>query len=321
MNWGPAEHSHGQPTEPMIGTVEIREAAEGRSFGASLLTEGRAAQAAGRRDSVRAPGSVSWGPMALGSCWPTVKRPSRTPCRAAKDLGRITLATPATPEIREAVDGGRRFMSVEFHALEERTTTGGVREVLRAYVPAVALVDRPEYDTTAAEVRQRGSMSGSMRMGRAVDCRCGPEGCTSALVEEVEVTAPDLRGFLGDYSQPLGPGTATVEGGRLVTSIDVAAGTSYADDLAKLIAAGTAPVIRPYPDPEKSVTRKDGTTLVYERLAVAALIATFTDQAAGFTPATLANERRDGRGLGRVERFVAVQPTTARNRGRRILWL
>ena len=61
----------------------------------------------------------------------------------------------ATPAIRAAVEGGKRYMSVEFMAIEERTTQGGVREILSAFVPRAALVDRPEYDSTSAEVRSK----------------------------------------------------------------------------------------------------------------------------------------------------------------------
>ena len=46
-------------------------------------------------------------------------------------------------------------MSIEFHAVEERTTRAGVREITSALVNAAALVDRPEYDTTSAEIRTR----------------------------------------------------------------------------------------------------------------------------------------------------------------------
>ena len=46
-------------------------------------------------------------------------------------------------------------MSVEFHSVEERTTKGGVREILRGYVRDVALTATPEFDTTGAEIRNR----------------------------------------------------------------------------------------------------------------------------------------------------------------------
>ena len=50
---------------------------------------------------------------------------------------------------------GKRFMSVEFQAVEDRVTAGGVREVLKALVSGAALVADPEYDVTMAEVRKR----------------------------------------------------------------------------------------------------------------------------------------------------------------------
>ena len=69
--------------------------------------------------------------------------------------GRITLSADTTPEIREAVAGGKRYASVEFIALKQRVTRGGVREILSALVPSAALVASPEYDSTVAEVRAK----------------------------------------------------------------------------------------------------------------------------------------------------------------------
>ena len=44
--------------------------------------------------------------------------------------GRLTITARATEGIREAVASGKRFLSVEFRSIEERTTAGGVRELL-----------------------------------------------------------------------------------------------------------------------------------------------------------------------------------------------
>ena len=137
--------------------VEVREAEsagyEPRLFG-TMLHEGRAAS--GGRRELFAPGSVSWpaeGVALLTGHGGGVEVRAH-PIRHRD--GRITVSALATAAIRAAVEGGRRFMSVEFRALEERTTRGGVREVLRALVDAAALVADPEYDTTEAEVRARG---------------------------------------------------------------------------------------------------------------------------------------------------------------------
>ena len=74
-----------------------------------------------------------------------------------EDGGEIRIETRATPEIMQAVQpDGKRFTSVEFYPISERTTAGGVSEIRRALVDAAALgCAPPEYDTTAADVRAR----------------------------------------------------------------------------------------------------------------------------------------------------------------------
>ena len=134
--------------------VEVRQAEqEGYepSLVAVMLTEGRAAS--GGRAEVFAPLSVTWPGNGIG-----VLLRHRGPVEVRAQVtrqrnGELSLRARATDAIRAAVDAGRKFMSVEFRALEERTTKAGVREILSAFVPRAALVDRPEYDVTSAEVR------------------------------------------------------------------------------------------------------------------------------------------------------------------------
>ena len=128
---------------------EIRE--EGGDLHGCIVTEGRAAS--GGRSELFTPGSVTW--PADGVAILTEHRgEAETRAYPHRDaLGRIMVRAKATDAIRRAIAAGKRWMSVEFRALEERQTQGGVREILRAYVDAVALVSNPEYDTTAAEVR------------------------------------------------------------------------------------------------------------------------------------------------------------------------
>ena len=136
--------------------VEIREASRvgyEPSLRGVMLTEGRAAS--GGRAEVFAPGSVSWPSEGVGILTKhrgTVE--TRGQVVRQRD-GKLTLTARATDAIKQAVASGRRWMSVEFVSVEERTTEGGVREILRALVPAAALVASPEYDTTAAAIRSR----------------------------------------------------------------------------------------------------------------------------------------------------------------------
>ena len=139
--------------------LEVRPAVEVREKKGELrgviLQEGRAAS--GGRAEVFAPGAVTW--PAEGIAIRAQHRgdfETRTlPTRDKR--GRIRIRAKATDGIREAIRAGKRYMSVEFRALDERVTKGGVREILRALVEAAALVDDPEYDSTSAEVRNNDS--------------------------------------------------------------------------------------------------------------------------------------------------------------------
>ena len=131
--------------------VEIRET-DGMIVG-TMVTEGRAAS--GGRRELFTPGSVSWPATGVGILPAHFADPEVRAFPSRGSDGAITLRAKATKLLREAVAAGRRWMSVEFVALEERTTKGGVREILSAIVPAVALTNDPEYDSTAAELRSR----------------------------------------------------------------------------------------------------------------------------------------------------------------------
>ena len=132
-------------------TTEIRE--EGGELHGTILQEGRAAS--GGRAEVFAPGSVTWPSDGVGIL---LEHRGSAAVRAfphRTELGEIRVRAKANEAVREAIASGKRYMSIEFHAIEERTTKAGVREILRAHVPAAALVDSPEYDTTSAEVRSK----------------------------------------------------------------------------------------------------------------------------------------------------------------------
>ena len=132
-------------------TLQIEMRQEASELRGVLIQEGRAAS--GGRREVFTPGAVEWldsGVEILPEHKGTVETraiPERQPD------GRITVVATLTDRLRSAWSDGRRFLSVEFHALEERTVKGGVREVQRALVMAGALVQRPEYDTATTELR------------------------------------------------------------------------------------------------------------------------------------------------------------------------
>ncbi len=134
--------------------VEIREAdGDGPRLHATILQEGRAAR--GGRAELFAPGSVDWPSNGIGI---TTRHHGSVETRAVPVRmpdGSIEIAARATPAIVDAVRGGRDRMSVEFRALREHRTAGGVREIESALVDRAALTDDPEYHQTAAELRER----------------------------------------------------------------------------------------------------------------------------------------------------------------------
>ncbi|MDE2652551.1 MAG: hypothetical protein OXI71_01935 [Gemmatimonadota bacterium] len=143
------------PRRLVVGAAcEIRAAEDGPQLRGVMIQEGRAAS--GGRREVFTPGSVEWPAEGVGILLAHRGAPEIRAAAVREADGRIVVTGPATDAIREAVEGGRKYMSVEFHALQERTTKGGVREILRAFVPDAALVHEPEYDVTTAEVRGSG---------------------------------------------------------------------------------------------------------------------------------------------------------------------
>ena len=132
--------------------LELRnEAGREPELVATILTEGRAST--GRLKEIFCPGSTTW-PSTGVEITPGHGLPVEARAHPVKqDNGELQIRTRATPALRQAVEAGARFMSVEFYALESRTTNQGIREVIRGLVVRAALEKYPEYDTTHAEIR------------------------------------------------------------------------------------------------------------------------------------------------------------------------
>ena len=140
--------------EPLqyVVPVELRESDGGPWLKGTILQEGRAAQ--GGRAELFSPFSVVWpsdGIALLG------EHRGAALARAVpvRDVdGSLRIETRATPAILEAY-ATRKFFSVEFRAISEARTAGGVREITLALVESAALVDDPEYVQARAEVRSK----------------------------------------------------------------------------------------------------------------------------------------------------------------------
>ena len=130
--------------------VELRESDGGPMLRGTVLQEGRAAQG-GRAESF-APLSVVWPStgIALLAEHRGAALAHAVPVREVD--GSLRIETPATQPILEAY-ATRKFFSVEFHAISEVRTKGGVREITRAILESAALVTDPEYVQATVEVR------------------------------------------------------------------------------------------------------------------------------------------------------------------------
>ena len=132
--------------------VELRESDGVPMLRGTVLQEGRAAQG-GRAESF-SPLSVVWPStgIALLAEHRGAVLAHAVPVRDAD--GSLRIETPATPAILEAY-ATRKFFSVEFHAISEVRTAGGVREITRALMESAAMVSDPEYVQAVSEVRSK----------------------------------------------------------------------------------------------------------------------------------------------------------------------
>ena len=137
----------------MVSRLNFEVRAEGGDLHGVIVQEGRAAS--GGRAEVFAPGSISWPAEGVAILTEHLGEPETRAFPHRAPNGEIRIRARATEAIKAAIAAGKRSMSVEFRALDERRTKGGIREILRAFVDAAALVENPEYDSTAAELRSR----------------------------------------------------------------------------------------------------------------------------------------------------------------------
>ena len=200
--------------------------------------------------------------------------------------------------------GALAGLSVEFHALRETRSAGGLRVLQRAAYPAVGLVDRGSY-RTSVELRQAAStldlelrvkmgrsMSASIPSGKKLRCECsGPSAKWAEFVDKPLKEAFD-RAFKqaerevlatwANYSQPLG----SVSRGTLRRTGPAEVTIDLPDDAygrAALAAhESTGVVIRPYLDPIDSVGELVDDVMHYSRAEIRAFVVSATDAKQGW---------------------------------------
>ena len=293
----------------VTAAAEVRAAQNGQHLYGTLVTEGRAAS--GGLREVFTPGSVEWPAEGIGILTEHRAAPEMRVMPVREPDGRITVNSLATPAIRVAVRGGKKFMSVEFHSLQERTTKGGVREILRAFVPDVALVSDPEYDTTAAELRRRaGGFRTGLKAGKRMSCRCSGKG-VSADVDTIEFPEGAFDNLLAEITggknlSAISRGAGDVVGDTATGSLKLSRAGDGGLDIGinpldtqagrgtrELVEAGVAVYARPVIDFGESTFEVVGNVAKVSIVASSYVLVKPTDRTSGLEPLMPAKEGRE----------------------------
>ena len=141
-------------TETYTAAIAL-ELREGERLEGVILQEGRVGSS---RAEVFAPGALTWDADGIAIRTEHRGREIARAIPARHPNSEIRISLKVNPEIRAAFDAGKRFLSVEFHALAEQRTAANVREIARAYVEAAAMTDDPEYTQARAEIRSRAGL-------------------------------------------------------------------------------------------------------------------------------------------------------------------
>ena len=218
--------------------------------------------------------------------------------RMGADLSQTSEGRAAWELVRASIVRG---LSIEFDALQERQD-GRVRVIERALLGGVGLVDSGAYPVATVEARRSETrarlgirLSGVIPVEKKLDCRCQTGSCNTvkikrgafkqALGEDREILA-----MAGDYGKALSSwkrGSLTLaetrEGLKVESSLP---DTQAARDL--IAQAENVPLlVRPYFDQGASEFVEEGTTAVYDRMALRAILIGASDQAEGWPAAEL----------------------------------
>ena len=284
----------------MLAELELRQ--EGRELVGVIVQEGRAAT--GGRAEVFSPNSVQW-PADGIDILPEHRADSEVKVIPERQPdGSISIRSRATDALRQAYAEGRRYLSVEFHALREVRTQGGVREIQKAIVLAAAMVKTPEYNMAVAELRQQTgqTLRSVIPSGIPVECECASPRCRYAHFEPDALRRVAVDSFqtrtitreivvgLNNFSRPLASLSKKTLRGQMVDEglqidIDIPDSTSGNELLEALIVSTL--VVRPFINVARSeiqeVERPDGDfTAIYKSIFLRAILVSMTDATLGW---------------------------------------
>ena len=187
---------------------------------------------------------------------------------------------------------------------------GDVRVIQKARLGGVGLVDDPGYIGARAELRKRGGRGGGGRgsrggrlasfrgripAGKLLDCRCGPKGCSSALIKSGALDGVlsarrqrDVLAVVGDYRNAIG----SKDRDSLRFWSDGEGGLNLAVDIPNnevgrrfMETAAQVPTIaRPVIDDLTAQSVRRGATVEYAKVDIRAVTVGATDASKGWAP-------------------------------------
>ena len=132
--------------ESLCSPIELRESEAGPQIVGVLIQEGRAASV---RAEVFAPGSLVWASdgVAIRAAHLGAEDSRAIPTRHSN--GEIRIAAPASPALVAAFNEGRKFLSIEFHAVQETRSAGGRAGNSTGFSSGRGASRRPRIQTSA----------------------------------------------------------------------------------------------------------------------------------------------------------------------------
>ena len=218
---------------------------------------------------------------------------------------RVSAKLPPTKDADDTLELVRRKIlqgfSLEFSVQEETRTADDIREIAKATLHGIGVVDRPAYAGSEVQARRRGGMSASIPFKKKLRCKCHAGKANSISIDDIEIPDDtDVLAIAGDYSRSIASlrkGSLELKKTKAGLQIEItpaALETPAGKELAAM--ASTVPVYsRPVFDSDHLMNKKfteANDVATYEKLRLKAILIGPTDDATGW-PESKFNSQRE----------------------------
>ena len=217
---------------------------------------------------------------------------------------RVSAKLPPTRDADDTLELVKRKIlqgfSLEFSVQEETRTAAEVREIVKATLHGIGVVDRPAYAGSEVQARRRGGMSASIPFRKKMRCKCHPGKANSISIDDIEYPDDtDVLAIAGDYSRSIASlrkGSLELKKTKAGLQIEIspaALETPAGKELAAMSA--TVPIYsRPVFDadhPANQQFTEAGDVATYSKLRLKAILIGPTDDATGWPESKFSSQR------------------------------